>query len=67
MDNVLPLASRRCPDNIDMFLESEDVQVRSCNKGGGTGQEQGQLLVCRAAALGCGSRWGGRADLVGMR
>lgn len=26
MDNVLPLASRRCPDNISMFLESEDVQ-----------------------------------------
>ena len=26
MDNVLPLASRRCPDNIDAFLESSDVQ-----------------------------------------
>lgn len=26
MDNVLPLASRRVPDNIDMFLEAEDVQ-----------------------------------------
>lgn len=28
MDNVLPLASRRIPDNIDMFLESDDLQVR---------------------------------------
>ena len=26
MDNILPLASRRCPDNIDTFLESSDVQ-----------------------------------------
>lgn len=26
MDNILPLASRRCPDNIDSFLESVDVQ-----------------------------------------
>lgn len=26
MDNVLPLASRRCPDTIDAFLESGDVQ-----------------------------------------
>jgi hypothetical protein len=23
---VLPLASRRCPDSVDMFLETEDVQ-----------------------------------------
>lgn len=26
MDNVLPLASRRAPDTIDMFLENEDVR-----------------------------------------
>jgi hypothetical protein len=26
MDNILPLASRRCPDSVDMFLENEDVK-----------------------------------------
>jgi len=26
MDNILPLASRRAPDNIDMFTENEDVR-----------------------------------------
>ena len=25
MDNLLPLASRRCPDNVSMFLENDDV------------------------------------------
>jgi hypothetical protein len=25
MDNILPLASRRCPDNVDMFMENADV------------------------------------------
>jgi hypothetical protein len=42
MDNVLPLASRRCPDNIDMFLESEDVQVRCYSKAGSSGLRQQQ-------------------------
>lgn len=26
MENILPLASRRCPDKVDMFLENEDIQ-----------------------------------------
>ena len=25
MDNLLPLASRRCPDDVSMFMENDDV------------------------------------------
>ena len=25
MDNILPLAARRCPDSVELFLENEDV------------------------------------------
>lgn len=37
MENVLPLASRRSPDRVDMFLENEDVQVR-VHVGGARGE-----------------------------
>ena len=27
MEHVLPLASRRCPDNVEVFLNNEEVQA----------------------------------------